>query len=84
MVVLPLRGHMNLRAAFAMEFHGIADEILKQLGQLGGVRHHGRQRVAGDLGVGFMQRDGEIGEGEIERGVAVGGFEGFATGADAG
>ena len=54
-----------------VELDGVADEVLEELAELGGVGGDGRQRVVRDLRAGFRDRRLEVVQGAGEHGPAV-------------
>src|SRR6516164_6675129 len=72
---------VDFRRAFAMEFEGVADEILEELGHLGGIGSEDREGVARDRSFGCFDAGLEIVEGVSQYGVQVCGCERGASGA---
>ena len=65
--------HVNLRRALGAELDGVADQVLKDVGQLIGVGPDDRQRVRGDDRAGFLDQRLEILQRLLQRVAGVGG-----------
>src|SRR5208282_1091751 len=78
------RADVDFRRAFAAEFKGVADEVLKDLDELRAVNLQAGQGIAGDLGGGGFDSGLKIAQGEVEQRLEAGGGKGAASGADAG
>src|SRR5439155_312740 len=64
-VLLPLSGDLNLRSFWPAKFNGIADQVLKYLRDLRGIRQDNRQVIVGDLCLTLADRDLKIGNGAL-------------------
>src|SRR5205823_7313943 len=79
-----LDSDLNFGRFRASEFDGVADEILKELGELDGIAIDDRQGIVLDLSAAFGEGKFEVGQGAFEDLVAADGLEGFALRADPG
>jgi hypothetical protein len=62
---------MDARCLFSAEFYGVADEVLEELTDLGGVRDDFRERIMGHQGPLRVERPGEILQRYLQNGGSV-------------
>src|SRR5690606_30554460 len=76
--------NVNTRSrAGLVEFHGIGDEVLKDLSELNGVGGHGRQVIVRNGGVGFLEGWRQVLQDTSEHELSVHALERTAARADA-
>ncbi len=63
------------------EFHGVADQVLEQLGELDFIAHDGGQRVAFDLGLVVADRELQVIQRPVQHVVTIRDGKRFAVGA---
>ena len=64
--ILALGGDVNAQRSFGPKLDGVADQVLEQLGQLGGVADDGREGIVGQVGVTLVDRHPQAGFDTLE------------------